>query len=109
MVRKLLVAALVVLGVAGLALAGETKEATGTVKTVTGNALTVTDNAAKDWTFDVDKDTLIVAKGASHKSDKLELEGKPATLKEFLAEKENVIVKYWEKDGKMIAKEVRVK
>jgi outer membrane lipoprotein-sorting protein len=109
MVRKIAFALLAVLFVAGLAVAGETKEATGTVKSVSGTGVVVTDSAGKDWTFDVDKGTTVVAKGASHKMDELRADGKMPTIGEFLKEKQNVTVKYWEKDGKAMAKEIRVK
>lgn len=109
MVRKIAFALLAVLLVAGLAVAGEAKEAAGTVKSVSGSAVVVTDAAGKDWTFDADKATVVVARGASHKMDDLKADGKTPTLGEFLKEKQNVTVKYWEKDGKTIAKEIRVK
>jgi ABC-type Fe3+-hydroxamate transport system substrate-binding protein len=109
MVRRIAGVALAVLFVAGLAAAGDTKEAMGTVKSVTADSITVTDSAAKDWTFAVDKETTVVASGASHKMDRLKADGKPTTITEFVAVKKNVVVKYAEKDGKMIAKEVQVK
>ena len=63
--------------VAGLLVASEAKEVSGTVKSVAGNTLFVTDKAA-DWTFAIDsKDTLIMAKGGRHKLDKLKADGKP--------------------------------
>jgi len=109
MVRKVAGAALALL-VAGLVFAGDVKEVTGTVKSVTGGIFVVTDAAAKDWTFAVDsKETLVVAKGGKHKMDALKADGKPATLGEFVSEKQTVVVKYGEKDGKLIAKEVHVK
>jgi hypothetical protein len=109
MMRRVAFALLAVLFVAGLAVAGDTKEATGTVKSVSGTGFVVTDAAGKDWSFDVDKTTMVMAKGASHKMDSLKADGKPAQLTEFLSEKQTVMVKYSEKDGKMLAKEVRVK
>lgn len=112
MVRKLTGAALVLL-VSGLAYAGEgkhAKEMAGTVKSVSGGTFIVTDGEAKDWTFAVDsKETLVVAKGGSHKLDQLKADGKPALLSEFVSEKQLVSVKYYEKDGRMIAKKVHVK
>jgi len=96
--------------VAGFVFAGEAKEVTGTVKSVTGGTFVVTDSAAKDWTFAVDpKETLVVAKGGHHKMDKLKADGKPAVIGEFVAEKDKVVIKYGEKDGKLIAKDVHVK
>jgi hypothetical protein len=109
MVRRVALVALALL-VGGLVLAGDVKEVTGTVKSVTGGTFVVTDSAAKDWTFAVDsKETLVVAKGGRHKLDQLKAEGKPATIGEFLSEKQLVVVKYGEKEGTLIAKEVHVK
>jgi hypothetical protein len=109
MVRRIAGVALA-LAVAGLVFAAPVNEVTGTVKSVTGGTFVVTDSAAKDWTFAVDsKETLVVAKGGHHKFDKLKADGKPPTIGEFISEKDKVIVKYSEKDGKMTAKEVHVK
>jgi ABC-type Fe3+-hydroxamate transport system substrate-binding protein len=109
MVRRIALSLLAVLLVAGFAVAGDTKEANGAVKSVATNSFVVTDSAGKDWSFDVDKSTLVVAKGASHKVNAIKADGKPVQLSEFLAAKQDVRVEYWEKDGKMVAKEVRVK
>jgi hypothetical protein len=109
MVRKVAGAALALL-VAGVVFAGDVKEVTGTVKSVTGGIFVVTDAAAKDWTFAVDsKETLVVAKGGKHKMDALKADGKPTLIGEFVSEKQTVVVKYGEKDGKLTAKEVHVK
>ena len=109
MVRRIALSLLALLFVAGLAVAGDTKEASGAVKSVAANSFVVTDSAGKDWSFDVDKSTLVLAKGASHKVDAIKADGKPVQLSEFLAAKQDVRVEYFEKDGKMVAKEVRVK
>ena len=108
MMRKIAVAALAVLVVAGFAVAADMKAA-GTVKAVAADSLTITDSAAKDWTFVVDKETTVVAKGASHKMDKLKADGKPSTIGAFVMAKQHVAVTYVEKDGKQVAKEVHVK
>jgi hypothetical protein len=108
MVRRIAGVALALLA-AGFVFAGE-KEVTGTVKSIAGGTFVVTDSAAKDWTFAVDsKETLVVAKGGKHKMDALKADGKPATISEFVSEKQTVVVKYGEKDGKLTAKEVHVK
>ena len=109
MVRRVALSLLALLFVAGVAVAGETKEAGGVVKSVTASTFVVTDSAGKDWAFDVDKSTLVVMKGGSHKMDAVKADGKPAQLSEFLSAKQEVHVAYSEKDGKMLAKEVRVK
>ena len=109
MVRRIAGVAVVALLVAGFVFAAE-KDVTGTVKSVTGGTFVVTDSAAKDWTFAVDsKETLVVAKGGKHKMDALKADGKPATIGEFIAVKDKVVVSYSEKDGKLTAKEVHVK
>jgi hypothetical protein len=114
MMRRLTGVALVLL-VSALGYAGEekagkaaTKEVTGTVKSVSGSEFTVT-SGGKDMTFAVDsKETQVIEKGGTHKFDKLKADGKPAVISEFLKESQNVTVKYVEKDGKMVAKQVHV-
>ena len=51
----------------------------------------------------------MLVKGGSHKMDAVKADGKPAVISEFLAAKQDVRVEYVVKDGKMMAKEVRVK
>ena len=109
MTRKIACAALALLFVAGFALAADTtKEAAGKVKAVVADSITI-DHAGKDATFVVDKDTMVIASGASHKMDKLKADGKPTLITEFVAPDKTVTVKYVEKDGKQVAKEVAVK
>lgn len=109
MLRRVALSVLALLFVAGVAVAGETKEASGTVKSVATNTFVVTDTAGKDWTFDIDKSTLVLVKGGSHKMDAIKADGKPTQLGEFLVAKQDVRVEYWDKDGKKLVKEVRVK
>jgi ABC-type Fe3+-hydroxamate transport system substrate-binding protein len=110
MIRRIACATLALLFVAGLAVAADTaKEATGKVKAVAANSITISDSASKEMTFVVDKDTTVVASGASHKMDKLKADGKPTVITEFVAPDKNVTIKYVEKDGKQVAKEVNVK
>ena len=109
MARRVALSLLALLFVAGVAVASDTKEANGTVKSVAGNTFVVTDGAGKDWSFDVDKATMVEMKGGSHKMNAVKADGKPTPLSEFLAAKQSVLVQYLEKDGKMVAKHVRVK
>jgi hypothetical protein len=108
MLRKI-VWSLAFLFVAHFAVAADTKEANGTIKSVSAASFVVTDSAGKDWSFDVDKGTMVLVKGGSHKMGAVKADGKPAVISEFLAAKQDVRVEYVEKDGKMMAKEVRVK
>ncbi len=112
MLRKMILAGLVLCFFTGLVLAQEkaaTKEASGTVKAVAAASLTITDDAKKDWTFIIDKETTVTAKGASHKMREAEGAGKATKITDFVMDKQSVGVKYAEKDGKLYAKEVRVK
>jgi len=109
MLRRLALSLLALTFAASLAVSGETKEAKGTVKSVATNSFVVSDTASKDWSFDVDKNTMVLVKGGSHKMDAIKADGKPAQLGEFLAANQEVTVQYMEKDGKMVAKEIRVK
>jgi len=112
MTRQLTGVAALVLLVSALGYAKEAKtaakEVTGTVKSVSGSEFTV-DSAGKEMTFAVDsKETQVIEKGGTHKFDKLKADGKPAVISEFLKENQTVSVKYFERDGKMIAKQVHV-
>jgi ABC-type Fe3+-hydroxamate transport system substrate-binding protein len=110
MIRRIACATLALLFVAGFAVAADTaKEATGKVKAVAADSITIADTAAKETTFVVDKDTMVVASGAKHKMAKLKADGKPTVITEFVAPDKTVTVKYAEKDGKQVAKEVHVK
>jgi len=112
MFTKIVSGGLGLLFCAGLVLAqakAMTKDAEGTVKSVAATSITITDTAKKDWTFIVDKDTTVNAKGASHKMREAEGANKTTQITDFVMDKQSVTVKYEEKDGKLYAKEVRVK
>jgi hypothetical protein len=85
------------------------KEANGTVKSVQPNGFTMTDAGGRDVFFAADKDTQILAKGASHKMNALKADGKAPTVGEFLSAKQRVFVKYLDEAGKLTAREVQVR
>ncbi len=110
--KKLVSSLFVLLFAAGLAFTQEKakpKEATGDVKSVAATSITITDDAKKDWTFVVNNETTVVAKGASHKMREAEGANKATAITDFVMAKQSVAIKYEEKDGKNIAKEVRVR
>jgi len=112
MLRKIVSAGLMLLFGAGLVLAQAkaiTKDVSGTVKSVAAASITITDDAKKEWTFIVDKDTTVTAKGASHKMREAEGANKTTQITDFVMEKQSVALKYEEKDGKLYAREVKVK
>jgi len=110
MVQKIMLAVLC-LFTTGLVLAdtkAETKNVTGEVKSLTADSVVLTVDD-KDWTFIVDKDTNVVAKGASHTSRKAEGANETTKITDFIKVKEMVVVDYTEKDSKLTAKEIRVR
>jgi hypothetical protein len=88
---------------------GEVRQAEGTVKSVQPNGFTITDTTGKELAFVADKDTVIVARGASHKMDRLAAGGKPATVGEFVAAQQRVSVKYVDIGGKLTLRDVQVR
>jgi hypothetical protein len=86
----------------------ETKNVTGEVKSLSASSIVLTVDD-KDWTFIVDKDTNVVAKGASHTARKAEGAKETTMITDFIVVKQTVVVDYLEKDGKLTAKEIRVR
>ncbi len=106
---------LTAIALAGGATAEETKNVTGTVKTASDDSLTITVDE-KDWTFVVDKDTKVVAKGAGTLTKDAEMMGgKDAKMMggktkftDFVKPKQKVTVSYHETEDKLHAAEVRI-
>ncbi len=128
---------LTAIALAGGATAEETKNVTGTVKTASDDSLTITVDE-KDWTFVVDKDTKVVAKGAGTltkdakmmggkddkmmmgggkddkmmmgggKDDKMMMGGGKTKFTDFVKAKQKVTVSYHETEDKLHAAEVRI-
>jgi hypothetical protein len=73
--------------------AGKTMSAAGKVSAVTADSVTVKGKDA-EWTFTVDKDTVVVAKGASHKMAAMKDDKKPTVITEFVSVGDDVSVKY---------------
>lgn len=110
MMRGMVLAGLTLLVAVGLVIAQEqAKTASGTVKAVAGDSLTVTGENNQEWTFVVDGDTTVTAKGASHKMRAAKEAGKSTVITDFVKEKQRVTVKYQEKAAKLHAVEVTVK
>jgi hypothetical protein len=103
------VALLLVGFVPTLSASDKTKDAKGTVKTVAADSIVVTDAAGKDWTFDVDAKTKLIASGGSHKTAETKSMGKSPSITDLVKTGGKVSIKYHEMDGgKMHAAEVRV-
>jgi hypothetical protein len=72
----------------------KTMNATGTVSAVAPDTLTVKGNGAENWTFMIDKDTSVTAKGATHKSLAMKSDGKSTMLTDFVKVGDKVTVQY---------------
>ena len=91
----------------GGAAQGKTISAMGTVSAVTVDSLTVK-GKTDTWTFTIDKDTTVTAKGATHKSLELKAEGKAQKLTEFVKVGDSVTVGYHDQGAKKHAATIRV-
>jgi hypothetical protein len=86
---------------------GKTINAMGTVSAVTVDSLTVK-GKTDTWTFTIDKDTTVTAKGATHKTLELKAEGKANKLTEFVKVGDSVTVGYHDQGAKKHAATIRV-
>jgi hypothetical protein len=85
----------------------KTLNAVGTVSAVTMDSLTVK-NKTDSWTFTIDKDTAVNAKGATHKTLELKKEGKASKLTEFVKVGDAVTVSYHDLGATKHASLIRV-
>jgi hypothetical protein len=88
--------------------AAKTMTAVGTVKSVAADSIVVTDKDGKDWTFAVDKDTKVTAKGGSHMTADKKANNEPVTISDAVKVGEKVNVKYHDMGDKKHAATVRV-
>ena len=72
----------------------KTMNAKGTVSAVAPDSLTVKGAGTETWTFMIDKDTSVTAKGATHKSLALKADGKSTVLTDFVKAGYTVTVAY---------------
>jgi len=91
-----LAVALAIAAVPSFASAQEAKtmNAQGTVSAVAPDTLTVKGTGTESWTFMIDKDTSVTAKGATHKSLALKADGKATVLTDFVKVGDKVTVAY---------------
>ena len=83
----------IAIGVGVSAQGTKTMNAQGTVSTVTNTSLAVK-GTSESWTFTIDKDTEVQAKGATHKSLALKADGKSSVLTDFVKVGDRVSVSY---------------
>ena len=81
--------------------------ASGVISAVTDTSVTVKGKTA-EWTFAVDKDTKLVAPGASRKTGELKSEEKPRVVSEFIKVGDTVAVKYHDMGDSKHAADIRV-
>jgi hypothetical protein len=80
----------------------KTVDAIGAVTAVTPSSLTVKGKNA-EWTFTIDKETNVTAKGATTKSLELRAEGKSTKLTDFVKVGDQVTVNYYDGATKLAA------
>ena len=85
----------------------KTLTASGTVEKVATDSLTVK-GKTESWTFTIDKDTSVTAKGATHKTLELKAEGKGTKLTDFVKNGDQVTVSYHDMGTMKHAAVVRV-
>ncbi|HVQ42107.1 MAG TPA: hypothetical protein VMS54_07875 [Vicinamibacterales bacterium] len=85
----------------------KTLNAMGTVSAVAMDSLTVK-SKTESWTFTIDKDTSVNAKGATHKTLELKKEGKASKLTEFVKVGDAVTVSYHDLGATKHASLIRV-
>ncbi|MGE5836523.1 MAG: hypothetical protein ACM4AI_18765 [Acidobacteriota bacterium] len=85
----------------------KTLTASGTVEKVAPDSLTVK-GKTESWTFTIDKDTSVTAKGATHKTLELKAEGKGTKLTDFVKTGDQVTVSYHDMGTMKHAAVVRV-
>jgi len=73
--------------------AGKAISATGKVSAITADSVTVKGKDG-EWTFAVDKGTVVTAKGGSRKMAAMKADKKPTVITEFVSVGDDVSVKY---------------
>ena len=113
-VASLAIIALPAITFAGQAAGAQTKPApsktltaSGTVEKVATDSLTVK-GKTESWTFTIDKETSVTAKGATHKTLELKAEGKGTKLTDFVKVGDQVSVSYHDMGTMKHASVVRV-
>ena len=107
----LVAVAVMVAAVPAVSRAGQamkTMNTSGTVSAVTPAQITVKAKDATTATYDIDKDTVVTAKGASHKSLALKVDGKASVLTEFVKVGDTVSVGYHDMGGSKHAATINV-
>ena len=103
--------AVALLTMPSVALAGQggskTMTAQGTVSAVTTDSLTVK-TKTEETKFMINRDTSVVAKGATHKTLALKADGKSAVLTDFVKAGDTVNVSYTDMGGMKHASQINV-
>jgi hypothetical protein len=106
---RLALAAVAVLAVGTLAVAGDLQVAQGKVTAVNGKMLTVAGEDGQTWTFEMTEGAKVVATRGTHKMEALAAAGKKPVVEEFVRENQYVIVKFFEENGTLYVKKLRVR
>jgi hypothetical protein len=75
---------------------------------VAADMVTVTDRDGREWSFAVDTATKVVAKGAGHATAAARKAGETVALTDLIKDGQRLRIRYFERDGKLRASEIRV-
>jgi hypothetical protein len=106
--RKLFLTAIALLAVGTFAFAGEIQTAEGTVQDISGNTVTVEGENGEVWSFEAISGSKVIAEGAAHKKRNLAAVGMKPNVGKFVRENQLVTVTYWDEDGTLFIKKLRV-
>ena len=106
--RKLLLTAIALLAVGTFAFAGEIQTAEGTVQDISRNTVTIAGDDGDVWSFEAISGSKVIAEGAAHKKRNLAGVHMKPTVRHFVRENQFVTVTYWEEDGTLFIKKLRI-
>ena len=108
-IAYLTAAMILTLGVAGAAAQGAVESFMGIVKAVSGSSVTV-ERGTITGVFTVDPKTHVAVQGATAKTKEAKAAGKPGlTVPDAVHVGDQVVVKYRETSGKMLASDIQVR
>jgi hypothetical protein len=106
--RKLFSTAIALLAVGTFAFAGEIQTAEGTVQDISGNTVTIEGENGEVLSFESISGSKVIAVGAAHVKRNLAAVRLRPTMRDFVRKNQVVTVTYWEEDGTLFIKKLRI-
>jgi hypothetical protein len=105
---RIALTALAVLAIGSLSVAGELQVAQGKVTALSGKTLVLAVDEGVAWTFEVSEGAVVIATGATHKTEALSAVGRKPVVDDFVRLGNYVTVHYSEENGTRYVKKLRV-